>query len=236
MILQRLASATLNQKWSQIITEILIVVIGIFLGLQVDDWNKAQQHRVEEIIYLERMLEDADNSLERNRQLLVTMENQKSGRETFNKLLANKEFTEENLKGAAADYRLGFTEYQRVTYYEDTIEELISTGNLSIIGSREFKNKMARFKSEIERNFRIVTTNAEMLVQPYNRLIDLISFNIDTNLILTSPEVLNSNQQFYNVITSMEGRRRVIYDANISTYDLSKVFRDEIAAELARLQ
>lgn len=236
MILRRLASAIRHQNWSQIITEILIVVVGIFLGLQVDDWNTSQQHRAEEIIYLERMLEDAENALERHRQILVTIEDQKSGREAFYKLLVNKDITEENLNGASEDFRAGYMNYMRITYNEDTIEELISTGNLSVIGSREFKNKMARFRSEIERNFRIVTTNGEFLFQPVNRLIDLISFNIDTGLILTSADVLNSNQQFYNVVTTIEMHRRIIYGANIKTYELSKAFRDEIAAELARLQ
>ena len=47
MIISRLASAIRHQNWSQIITEILIVVIGIFIGLQVDDWNTSRQERAE---------------------------------------------------------------------------------------------------------------------------------------------------------------------------------------------
>lgn len=46
MILQRLASAIRHQNWSQIITEILIVVIGIFLGLQVTDWNEERKTQI----------------------------------------------------------------------------------------------------------------------------------------------------------------------------------------------
>ena len=48
MILQRLTTAIRHQNWSQIITEILIVVIGIFLGLQVQAWYEDRAERVQE--------------------------------------------------------------------------------------------------------------------------------------------------------------------------------------------
>jgi len=39
MILHRLAEGVRAQNWFTVIVEVLIVVVGIFLGLQVDDWN-----------------------------------------------------------------------------------------------------------------------------------------------------------------------------------------------------
>ncbi len=58
MILQRLTTAIRQQSWSQILTEILIVVIGIFLGLQVTDWNEKRQDRSDESMFLVRLHED----------------------------------------------------------------------------------------------------------------------------------------------------------------------------------
>lgn len=58
MIIQRLASAIRNQNWSQIITEILIVVIGIFLGLQVTEWNDRRKDKDDANIFLTRLHED----------------------------------------------------------------------------------------------------------------------------------------------------------------------------------
>ncbi len=40
MILRRLRSAFRRQKWFDVALELLIVVLGIFIGLQVDDWNQ----------------------------------------------------------------------------------------------------------------------------------------------------------------------------------------------------
>jgi hypothetical protein len=39
MILRKLAEAFHKQNWFTALIEILVVVIGIFVGLQVDDWN-----------------------------------------------------------------------------------------------------------------------------------------------------------------------------------------------------
>lgn len=64
MILHRLASAIRHQNWSQIITEILIVVIGIFLGLQVSDWNEGRKNDIAEAVYIDQLLIDTRLALE----------------------------------------------------------------------------------------------------------------------------------------------------------------------------
>lgn len=56
MIIHRLANAIRNQNWSQIITEILIVVIGIFLGLQVQAWYDTEQDKEAYSLVLDRLL------------------------------------------------------------------------------------------------------------------------------------------------------------------------------------
>ena len=58
MILQRLSEAFRNQDWFVAVIEILIVVVGIFLGLQVDDWNQQRQDRADERVFLNRLHND----------------------------------------------------------------------------------------------------------------------------------------------------------------------------------
>lgn len=58
VILQRLAKSLSLQHWGAALLEILIVVIGIFLGLQVDDWNQQRKDRGDEKIFLNRMHDD----------------------------------------------------------------------------------------------------------------------------------------------------------------------------------
>ena len=58
MILRRLAEAIRGQNWFTVALEILIVVVGIFIGLQVNDWNQARIDRGLETRYLERLHAD----------------------------------------------------------------------------------------------------------------------------------------------------------------------------------
>ena len=45
MILRRLAEAVREQNWFTVVLEVLIVVVGIFIGLQVDDWAERRATR-----------------------------------------------------------------------------------------------------------------------------------------------------------------------------------------------
>lgn len=63
MILQRMAHAINRQDWFQVIIEVGIVVLGIFLGLQVSDWADEKEQRVQERIYLNRLHDGLDAEL-----------------------------------------------------------------------------------------------------------------------------------------------------------------------------
>ena len=58
MILPRLAQAIRGQHWTTLALELLILVIGIFLGLQVDDWNEARKHQQQESVYMHKIYQD----------------------------------------------------------------------------------------------------------------------------------------------------------------------------------
>ena len=63
MIFRRLPEAIKGQNWSTVILEILIVVIGIVIGLQANDWNNARLDRSLETRYLERIQVDLQSDL-----------------------------------------------------------------------------------------------------------------------------------------------------------------------------
>lgn len=67
MILRRLATAVREQNWTAVLLEILVVVVGLFLGLQVDDWNRQRNDRTLERQYLERLHEETKAAVSRQR-------------------------------------------------------------------------------------------------------------------------------------------------------------------------
>ena len=62
MILRRLADAIREQNWSTVVLEVSIVVVGIFIALQVDNWNQARKDRIDESAFLARLHEEIEGS------------------------------------------------------------------------------------------------------------------------------------------------------------------------------
>jgi hypothetical protein len=58
MILRRVIKHFRNQEWTAIFLDFLIVVVGVFVGLQVANWNDQQHVRAQEEKYLKRIVVD----------------------------------------------------------------------------------------------------------------------------------------------------------------------------------
>ena len=65
MILQRLAASIRKQDWFTVFVETMIVVLGVFIGLQVNNWNAERQRKASERDYLERLHRDVVELTER---------------------------------------------------------------------------------------------------------------------------------------------------------------------------
>lgn len=63
MILQKLASAIRQQDWFQVLIEIMIVIIGIYLGFQVQNWDQERKDRASGELYLSQIKEDIEFDL-----------------------------------------------------------------------------------------------------------------------------------------------------------------------------
>jgi hypothetical protein len=64
MIFDRLRRAIREQNWFAVVLEICIVVLGVFLGLQVNNWNAARLDREREHLYLERIGQDLEKDMQ----------------------------------------------------------------------------------------------------------------------------------------------------------------------------
>jgi len=58
VILRRIIAHWRKQEWTAIGIDFLIVVLGVFVGLQAQAWNESRQDRVHERVYIERLARD----------------------------------------------------------------------------------------------------------------------------------------------------------------------------------
>ena len=58
MILRRVIKHFRQQEWTAIFLDFIIVVVGVFVGLQVSNWNAARVDRADEVIFLNALHQD----------------------------------------------------------------------------------------------------------------------------------------------------------------------------------
>ena len=63
MILRRLSQALKEQNWAAIVIEFILLVAGVFLGIQVANWNAARVDRMEYEAALGRLGSEIDANL-----------------------------------------------------------------------------------------------------------------------------------------------------------------------------
>lgn len=60
---RRLIERAKRHDWFAVLVDFIIVVVGIFIGLQVNLWVQSRQDRAVERRYLDRLLADSDESI-----------------------------------------------------------------------------------------------------------------------------------------------------------------------------
>ena len=165
MILRRLAEAIKSQNWFIVFIEVLVLVVGIFMGLQVDDWNQSRKDWAEERVYLEELLED----FEANRTALL---GSTSALEEIipamtalleQSALDTPTWSVGELNDAFRNIHLMPTFFP----VERAFANLIGSGDLKIIRNRELKNTLAQYFSATELVELVQNTHEMELVQTF---------------------------------------------------------------------
>jgi len=130
------------------IGEILLVVIGILIALQINNWNEGRINQNKEQVILKALKTDFKANLN-----LLKRENLKS-EEAYNASLTLKalikpgvsEFSEKQIDTLIST----MFEYQTFDPIQGAIVEVLSSGQLSIIKSKELKNEISRWSSVMD--------------------------------------------------------------------------------------
>src|SRR5690242_17985920 len=62
MILKRLRGEAARQNWFGVAVDLVILILGVFLGIQVNDWNQTRLDRAEGNEYRERLFLDLESN------------------------------------------------------------------------------------------------------------------------------------------------------------------------------
>lgn len=165
MILRRFAVAIRGQDWFTVVLEILIVVVGIFIGLQVDDWSQERLSRANESIYLHELLED----FEANRaQLEKSISQFEEILDAMTALLVQSGKESPNWK--AAQLNDAFRHIHRMPTFiavARSYANLTGSGDLVLIRNRALKNELAQYFAAADLAVLVQNTHEMELVQTF---------------------------------------------------------------------
>lgn len=144
MILRRIAASITNQNWFQVIIEIFIVVIGIFLGLQVTDWAEDRAEREQERNYLIRLHTDADQLITLAEGYTERTENIRSSMMELTSMLLENQDSSEFTKSHCNSLAFSHIYVTRIVALP-TLNELLSSGQILLIRNERIRELISNF-------------------------------------------------------------------------------------------
>ena len=150
MILRNLAEALREQNWFTVVLEVLIVVVGIFVGLQVDSWNETRKDRLSEHRYLERIYDELALDIA---SIELSIKVAKSRRD-MGHLLLNALNDSEVVRANPFVFLRAIEQASYTlspTINNVTFDEIKFAGNLAIIRDEDLRSRLSAYYKLIER-------------------------------------------------------------------------------------
>ncbi len=210
MILRSLTRHIREQNWFAVFLDFLIVVVGVYMGLQVQEWNTARKDRIEAVATLDRLEDDfvridarAHLSLDSHAASLAATARIING-------IAEGRLGGEGLAGDISRSTRGSTPPGPST----TFQELKSNGRIALIKDVELRSRLSEYddySTLVRQEFRIFEGPITALRHKFMdvRKLDITgvpsqSFedlgatrSVDANLILEDAEFLSILQTAY---------------------------------------
>lgn len=144
MLLRRVIAHLRKQEWTAIAIDFVIVVVGVFIGMQVANWNDERADRERARGYLERIHEDIEADLA----------NYENRLEFWSRTLAfgrtGLAYADTRQAGELTqwDLLLAYFQASQVAEFfttDTTYEELKSAGELGLIADLDLRNSLAGY-------------------------------------------------------------------------------------------
>ncbi len=149
------------------IGEIFLVVIGILIALQVNNWNEQRLDKMKEISYLSGVKQDLESSLSELDRVIKKSSNVKNITTALLDIKPEKGINiPEEILDSMMFYAEGYTIFQPA---KGTMQDLISSGNLNLLSNPSIRTKIATW----EASFQMVVEREQLGKSEVQHLIDL---------------------------------------------------------------
>jgi hypothetical protein len=161
MLVRRFVQHVREQNWFLVCVEIIVVVAGIFIALQVDDWNQQRKDMALERQYLARLQNELERLLEAEESRLRWNDSRLAHGELIQEVIDNQHLPEDERRNFEYGlYLLGVVNRARLSW--GTVEELRATGNIQLIRDWSLRQQLTDVENEFKWNDRYISEFAEI--------------------------------------------------------------------------
>jgi hypothetical protein len=225
MILNRISNAIRKQDWFTVILEFVIVVVGIFVGLQANEWALERQDRKQELAALERLFLEAKNAHELlNENLQHTLRMNQMRRNAVQFADSNLPVPENELPLKIGINTLPY--FPAVILVSVAYDELKSSGQMQLIRSALLRDQIAGFYVDLIRHIQFqqdLTDSSVRFFEAYQRHV-IWDYNPDsktTDILLSTYnwETLRADEGFIFQIIGLLRNQLVAEQALVDLRD-----------------
>jgi hypothetical protein len=215
MILKRFRAEGARQNWFGVAVDLVILVLGVFLGIQVNNWNQARLDRAEGREYRDRLYFDLESD---QRDIAFRMQ-------YYGQVLAHARAALAALDRPVSDDPGAFIIHayeasnhipQAIRHF--TYDEIVASGKAEFLGDRMLRERIANYYVGLATMQRLFDN-----VPPYRETIrSVLPFSAQAQVLKDCPEVLQTDK-FGSVTPRLSDRCK-------STMDFQSA--EQIAAEV----
>lgn len=211
MILRRLSTAVRQQDWFTVLVETLIVVFGVFIGLQVNNWNEARGDRADEIIFLERFHPDivrVETSSARVRaRRIALIDDLRSGTELVFSDAPQADLTPEQCFAMATSH------YFNINILSlPSVVELTNAGRIFIVRDVDLRTALVEYEQRVQA--------LSFFMNQYQA--------VANNLFLLNPDLIKIKPVF----DSKLGEMQTLAECDLAAMSDDQAFRNALAENL----
>lgn len=178
------------------IGEIALVVIGILIALQLNNWNSTRIEKNKESVYLKNIKRDLSGQIRSiNDQMNAELAFSRTAKPLLEYYKKHHQFKVDSSFTSAIGNLTGRRTFVKIN---PTYTELLSSGNVDIISDNKFKGKLISYYQELERLELIINKNNNLFtdavfIPGVMRLSELQTSSAYDDLITS--EILTQNEQ-----------------------------------------
>jgi hypothetical protein len=130
--------------------EIILVVIGILIALQINNWNEDRKSVIQEALYLERLLVEVDENITTFNTEITFIKKGVKTIKAFSEALKKSDSNDTLLIQSANSFFQTGSIYPNFSYSHSTFDDLSSTGNLKVIRNTSLRDSLVKLYAKNE--------------------------------------------------------------------------------------